>query len=81
MEYFFPSLHFLFFSFSPYPRTFFILLFLEREKEGEEEGRERNIGVREALIGCLHMHPDRGSVLGPGIVHVQIRGCMCPRLD
>ena len=53
--------------FYPHLRTF-SFAFLERE-----EGRERDTDVREASIGCLRTHPDRGSALGPGIASVWTR--------
>ena len=73
--------------FYPHVRAFFSL-FLERE--GKKEGRERETLVRERSIDWLppvhsqardwHLY-QRSYASGLGIVHIQIRGCMCPHLD
>ena len=54
------------------PEDIFICFFGETEGD-RKEGRERNIDVREASIGCLHMLPHQGSKLGLGVAHASAR--------
>lgn len=62
------------FFFYPYPRTFLFAFWkreMERKRERRErtdEGRKRNISMREVLIGCLCRHPNQGSA--PGVAHI-----------
>lgn len=37
--------------------------------------------MKDSLIGCFHIHPDRGSMQGQGIIHDRGEGCVCPHPD